>query len=760
MHLFVSLKFSDEKRVEVNLKLRDDLVISRQEGEEGVLFVIKDLATDRFFRFKEIENYIAHQFDGNTSLEMISQRVGEKFGIELSREAIAQFAWRLQNIGLLVDKNASPTNKKKKFFQGDIFYLRFKLFNPDRFYDWVLPKVKFLFTPAFITISALLVLFAVSVTIAEWGLIMHEFYGLFRFEFLLQAWIIMLVVVAFHESAHGLTCKYFGGHVREVGFLLIYFQPAFFCNVSDAWLFPKKSSRMWVTFAGAYFEIFLWAVATLIWRITDQSTSINHFALVVTATSAFKMFFNMNPLIKLDGYYLLCDWMNIPNLRQKASNYLSNMTRGLFGFASKHRVDIRPREKRFLLAYSILSAVYVYWILGNIILWFGDVMTTKYQGWGFTIYTASLAVFFRRPLEKTISPVAARVGSFLRLNKIPLWFRWIIILGGVGASLFFIRMPLKVSGAFSVLPHHNADVHAQVDGMIEEIYVDESDVLKKGEVIARLSDRDYAADLRKTQAEIESKEAELKLLEVGPRKEEIEIARMQVQKTGELSELTQGQLGRDKTLLDRKTISLSEYERTKQDATIREKEFGEAKGKLKVLLAGSRQEEIEALIASIKSLQSHEELVKEQLKLLTVVSPIDGVVTTHKLKEKIGESVKKGDLITEVYELQTVMVEIAVPEKEIGDVSVGQKVFVKARAYPRLTFEGEVIKIAPVATKSAEQWVNDRYILVTTQLDNSAGLLKPEMTGNAKIYCGEYRLFDLLTRRIVRYLRVEFWSWW
>jgi hypothetical protein len=77
-----------------------------------------------------------------------------------------------------------------------------------------------------------------------------------------------------------------------------------------------------------------------------------------------------------------------------------------------------------------------------------------------------------------------------------------------------------------------------------------------------------------------------------------------------------------------------------------------------------------------------------------------------------------------------------------------------------MNFEGKVISIAPVATKPEDDWKTERSVLVTTQLDNAGLLLKPEMTGNAKIYCGKQRLIDLMMRRLIRYIRVEFWSWW
>ena len=134
-------------------------------------------------------------------------------------------------------------------------------------------------------------------------------------------------------------------------------------------------------------------------------------------------------------------------------------------------------------------------------------------------------------------------------------------------------------------------------------------------------------------------------------------------------------------------------------------------------------------------------------------------MTTHNLKEKVGQNVKKGDLITEVHDLGTVKAEIVIPEKEIADVQIGQKVALKVRAYPELNFEGKVVSIAPIVSKGEERW-EPRTILVTTELHNTSMLLKPEMTGNAKIFCGQRRIFDLLSRRIARYIRVEFWSWW
>jgi multidrug efflux pump subunit AcrA (membrane-fusion protein) len=129
------------------------------------------------------------------------------------------------------------------------------------------------------------------------------------------------------------------------------------------------------------------------------------------------------------------------------------------------------------------------------------------------------------------------------------------------------------------------------------------------------------------------------------------------------------------------------------------------------------------------------------------------------MKEKIGQLVSKGDLIAEVHDLSIIEAEIAVPEQEIADVEVGQTVRLKARAYPAEVFPGTVTAIAPAAVQQ-EPALDSKILRVRTTIDNESMVLRSQMTGNAKIYCGKRSALELVTRRIVRYIRVEFWSWW
>lgn len=251
-------------------------------------------------------------------------------------------------------------------------------------------------------ISGFLILLALIVTISNSAEIGRDLVSLYQVNALLLAWTITIFATIAHEFAHGLTCKRFGGKVHEMGFMLIFFMPAMYCNVSDAWLFPEKSRRLWVTFAGAYFELCLWALATLVWRVTDPYTFINYAALIIMATSGIKSFFNLNPLIKLDGYYLLSDYLDIPNLRSRAVGYLGASIKRLLGSSVQIIKEVTHRERRIYVVYGLLSMAYTVFILSFIAMRFGGFLMGRYQAFGFILFMGVVMTMFRNPLKKIV----------------------------------------------------------------------------------------------------------------------------------------------------------------------------------------------------------------------------------------------------------------------------------------------------------------------------------------------------------------------
>ena len=733
-------------------RLRGDLVQSYQGEGDATCLIVKDPSRDRFFRFGQIEAFILGRLGGTCSLEQVQTAVEEQFGAPLPRETLDQFVAKLGRLGLLEDGQTKAAAAQR--VRGTLLYLRFPGFNPDRLVTWLAGKLRFCFTPTFVALSAAIIVFGMFTATTQRWEIGYDLLRLYNISSLLAVYLTVLVVVAFHEFAHGVTCKHFGGNVREMGFLLLYFQPAFYCNVSDAWLFPKKSHRMWVSFAGAYFELTIWGIATLVWSITDPYTILHYVTLIIMATSGIKSLFNLNPLIKLDGYYLLSDWLELPNLRQRAVGYLGRVFQRVFWLGDRSE-DVSPRERRIFLLYGFLAWSYSVWLLGFIAWKFFGYATDRYEAWGFAIFTILLAQVFHHPLNKFLAWPLGKLESMKKWGKRTIR---LAVLAGIVAALFLVRTDLRVSGQFYILPVHNCDVRAEVEGIIQSIHIEEGQSVRKGDLIAELSDRDLRAERTKTAAQIDETQARLKLLQAGTRAEELELARTVLKKTEERVEYGGKHLKMDETLYAQQLISQRELELTRELAALRAKEVQEARDRLRLLEAGNRPEEIEATVAELSRLKAQHAWLEQQLALLKVHTPVDGIVITPRVGEKVGQAVKRGDLIAEVHEMRKLTVEIHVPEKEIAEVHVGQRIVLKARAYPLEKFDARVMAIAPAAVEPEMR--AERMVRVRTELENPDLLLKPEMSGRAKIYCGERRLLDIVGRRIVRFFKVDFWSWW
>src|SRR5262249_39624842 len=131
---------------------RSDLVVSHQQTSRENTFVVKDPATGRFFRLQEVEHFIACQLNGAISLEELQRRVEEKFGGTVPSETLERFIERLRGLGLLEDPRSAGASvaRPRRRVAGSLFYLRFKAFDPDRFFDWLVGQIAFFFTPAFV----------------------------------------------------------------------------------------------------------------------------------------------------------------------------------------------------------------------------------------------------------------------------------------------------------------------------------------------------------------------------------------------------------------------------------------------------------------------------------------------------------------------------------------------------------------------------------------------------------------------------------
>lgn len=224
-------------------RLRDDLEITRQETPDGAVHLIRDPRTGRFCRFRDTEHFIAVQCDGERSAADIRDLVQQELGLDLPLETLEKFLKKLGDLHLLAGTEEAE-NAGADRVNGSLLHRRVRLFDPDRFLARLLGPLGFVFSETFMVLSSLAIAIAGVVAFdnsAEIGI------GLARVArpgMLPLVVLAIVVVTLLHELAHGLTCKRFGGPVRDIGFLLLYFLPAFYCDVSSAWAFSEKRKRM------------------------------------------------------------------------------------------------------------------------------------------------------------------------------------------------------------------------------------------------------------------------------------------------------------------------------------------------------------------------------------------------------------------------------------------------------------------------------------------------------------------------------------
>ena len=827
-------------------KLRNDLIIRQHQAADGISAVIKHPVSGKFFRLREAELFVTQQLDGKTPIEVIQRRAETTLGAVLPIETLNAFLLSLNKNGVLetADANRKEESKQHGRVRGNPLVCRIKLCDPCQLLNRLVRRMGFFFTPYFVALSAVAILLAVSITAASWSEFRQSLPRLYHPSAIPAVILILLVVIVVHEFGHGMTCTHFGGEVHEMGFVLMFLQPAFYCNVSDAWLFPERSKRLWVGFAGPYFELFLWALAVFTWRATEAGTWVNFVSLSVMATSGLKTLLNFNPLIKLDGYYLLSDYLEIPNLRRRSFRFVGSLIERLFGIesASQPEENLSPRERRILPVYGIAALAGSFSILGYILVSAGGSLLEGRTPTAFLLSLGLLGMKFRRrfrrmfaksstpasldvddfdtpentsPIDQAVLPESVehfetpeKGGGSDRLaglkngdhldtperarkaatspapGKSPRrqkhWIRrivWATLGVATVASLFYFQPQLRVSGPLNILPVRNADIRTEIDGMIAEVRVAEGAIVHKGDVIALLSTRENLSELEKTQGLIQQSNAKLRLQVAGPTPDEIDVGKTAVVKAKDNFKYAGAKLNATKELFANNLSSRIELETAEQLYATAKDDLVDAEGKLKVLQNGTRLEEVDQTKAEITSLQAQQRFLHGQIARAEIRSPVDGVVATPELelKEMAGQVVQKGALIAKVFELRKLTVEIAVPESEIADVKVGQKVALKVRAYPNQTFNGAVISVAtsalaenstretgsliPVTHAASATTAPARTILVTTEIDNDSLLLKPGMTGHAKVFCGPRRVIDIMTRRLARTVRVEFWSW-
>lgn len=503
--------------------LRKDLGIHRQVQLGEVNWIVKNPATMKYHQFKSRHWQIVRLFDGKRTREQIRKELSrlseQPIAIELVLE-YEEFLRKLdlieqsvaeRNLGLLDRFNSFRHQNAEEQSEGfNIFFIKFHVFDPDRFLNKTVKYVRWIWTPPVAIATVIACLWTLTVFVRNWEPIFRGTMDLYHFAGkplpqVLQFFTILCIVATIHEFAHGYATKKYGGEIHDIGFALFYFTPAFYCDSSDTLMFENRWHRFWTTIAGMYSELIICSAATALWVYSYPDTILHEAAyktMLYTGVSA--VLFNINPLIKVDGYYAISSLLQIPDLRETAWKTIGAWFQRT---VLRLPVEMPPatRRKRIIyVSYGILSMMYTATIMFFVYKLFRNFYFRYFPDFGVVFLILTLFYVFKKKVRTT-----RRVGKLLYLDKKE-WLmsprsRLPLAIAG-GTLLVLLAIPWshrKISGEATLIPERQVRIEVPEDSRVAQVFVREGDSVRAGQPLFQLTSADPIGNIAQHSAERE-----------------------------------------------------------------------------------------------------------------------------------------------------------------------------------------------------------------------------------------------------------------
>lgn len=766
----------------MRFKLRADVEIVRIDPRRYLLF---DRARNEHFELGPDERQIVALLDGRRDLEAIRQELAARHGRELPPRELEAFIEQLRLAGLLHDATSDSTlltpgeatpgrlaADPLPFSAGDSRRL------VNHGFDLLALVFGFVLHPLWLVPLAGLTLAAVVLLVRRFDAIFAEWNEV-RAQFFLPVMLLVWVGVSIFclglptALAKGMACRALGGRVRRFGIrwyrgMIPYFE----CDLGESPL-RMTEGGIW-TLLGLGIVVRLAAVsgAVLGWSLFQRGGVPHAFCLILLGPAIFGLLLRLNVLVALDGYALLCYWLDVPRLFERAT---AETRAWLVGRVAPEALP--PRTRRWFRIYGLAAYLWQAVVLVFIVGVGGWLLTSRLGGWGAVMAITLLAWWYHESIGRWC--MSWDGFRWLVRGGGPWYVRWPVRLAllAIVVAIGFIPYHHEIGGNVRLVPATEVGIRAQTAGEITENQLRQGQRVEAGDVVVRLSGRTQRANLDATAAELDAAQAQLDLLLAGTRPEEIEMARSRKQMAERRLDYTQSELTRLEGLAATNTISGADLENAQFDRDQAQEMVASATEELAKLTSGARQEEIraaEAEVARLKVLLAHHQ---EELALTEIRAPISGQVVTANVEGRLGHYVQPGDLIAVVQDASRLQAEVAASEDAAVFIEPGQQVKVRLWGTDGDLITGTVRTIAPAAADTGELGVEryrtDREILghlhlhhdprhfvrVYVELDPTSVNLLPDMTGYGRIVVKEDNLWRALSRPVVRFVRVEVWSW-
>lgn len=489
----------------LKLRVRPDLKVRRHKYHGRPFWVVKEPIGLKYYRFQEEEFAILQMLDGETSYDDLKTQFESEFPPQrITLQDLQHFIGMLHRSGLVISdtpgqgrqlnrRRSENANRELMGKLSNVLAIRFKGIDPERLLNWLYPKVGWFFSFWFFCCVMIMGLCALALVTVQYDVFrtrlpaFHEFFGPSNWFYL---GITLGLTKVLHEFGHGLSCKHFGGECHEMGVMFLVLTPCLYCNVSDSWLLPNKWHRAAIGAAGMYVEVFLATVATFLWWFS-QPGLLNHICLsIMFVCSVSTVLFNGNPLLRFDGYYILSDIAEIPNLRQKSTKILGRLAQEYcLGIEQQEDPFLPDRHLWFFATYTIAATIYR-WVVVFSILFFLNAVLEPYG-----LKVIGQAIGLMGLFGLLVQPIWNLIKFFRapgRMNQVKAKNLIVTVCIIVAAIMFvaFVPLPYNVKCAVEIKPNQELvkRVIVQTPGRLESIEVQLGQKVQAGDVIAKISD--------------------------------------------------------------------------------------------------------------------------------------------------------------------------------------------------------------------------------------------------------------------------------
>ena len=492
-------------------RLRGDLAFSYRQSKHGQYYLIEDELNSKFYRVGIAEYTFLSLLDGHTTVQSAVAATAAKLGVEAFTEAeAANICKWLIDCDLAAKKRHDAvqwreSQQQRRFAEQlqwvNPIMLKVPLGNPDRLMATLTQLTGWLVNVYVGAIVVILLAISTALVLAHSSeLFTHRtIFTRNNWIWLAVSWLTLRVL---HESAHAVVCKRFGGRVREWGVLLLMFIPLPYVDVTSAWRFPSRPKRILTSAAGMIVELSIAGLATIAWCYSDSPLVKQHALNIMLAGSITTLLFNANPLMRFDGYHILADFLEMPNLWTHGRQFIRSVGRRLFFGLPSSTPPWRASQATLVRTYGIAAALWKVGITASLTL----AALALLDGIGLVLALIALALWIGLPTYRILRFLAVGTQTEQPSRK-QFALALTTCLASVLAAGHWLPAPTVVTAPIVIEHDPLHVVRCKTAGFFVELTATTGDAVRKGDVLCRMENAELAAQHREVSLQLaESKQ--------------------------------------------------------------------------------------------------------------------------------------------------------------------------------------------------------------------------------------------------------------